>query len=292
MTSHSPAPTIQTPLQPNTGSRRWHGPGPLAVMLLALLTWACQLDPEASDGTQPATTSPEASCFEPAERRDPLCEPLGAAVVEASDAREQEVLGLAFSDCVETFEIADELCAKSEASEPAPCLDVLESKLSCFDLALAASSVAAGPDKDQLLDEVETCTTLTQSQLAACLDGNLAPRAVSCQPLEGHGVCDELIEAAGQAETEADRDHLLSSYEICIAYMGRAYSECAVGDCANVSDSSDVCQLFLDASYRVEGGRSADDLEDEYLACGKVFIELHRECSQSEPQASELGRGS
>ena len=259
---------------------RWLAPRWLmraTVVLLAVLTCGCQGELGSVDGAWPDGAL-VIQCFGPVERRNEVCGPLRIGVMEASDGKVQRGLERAYSDCVEVFDIAGQLCDKSAASQPSPCLDVLEDRLPCFDLPQSAMSEKEHKERDRLLRDFDECTDRTQSQVEACFDDNFEPGEASCDALEGHTICGELLDAADDAKAQADREHILTSYEICIAYVGQAYSECAVGECRAVSDTNGVCQLLLDATYRVESGKLRDRLEDDFVACAKEFIEIEREC--------------
>ncbi len=250
------------------------------VVLLAVLLGGCQVALGSERETEPEDFV--AVCFGPTERRDQVCEPLRIGIAEVDDSKVQDTLEQAFSDCVEAFDIADKLCDKSAASQP-PCLDALESTLSCFDRPWSDIAEEDPRERDQLLRAFDECTDQAQSQVQTCFDANVEPSEASCDALEGHTLCSDILDAADDAEAQADRDHLLASYDICINYISQAYSECAVGECQSVSASDGVCQLFLDAVYRSDD-KSQKDLEESFIACAKGFFEIERECVSPKSQ--------
>lgn len=266
---------------------RWSAPRwlmPATVVLLAVSTYACQGE-LGMDGTPPGAGL-AIPCIGRVEARDEACEPLRIAATEASDSRVQRGLNEAYSDCVEVFDITDQLCDNRLNNQPTSCLDVLHARLPCFDLPLSAMSVTDRKQKDQLLRDFDECTDRTQDQVEACFDANLEPGETSCDALEGHTICGELLDAADEAKAQADRDHLLTSYETCIAYLGQAYSACAIGECRAVSDTNGACELLLDAADRVDSGKLEDRIEDDFVACARGFFQVERACIGSEPKES------
>lgn len=251
------------------------------VALLAMLTYACQGELRIVEGALPSDTS-TTLCLETADRRDDTCEPLHIAARDASDSKVKDKLAQGYSDCVEVFDIADQLCDGSAVSQPAPCLDALNGKLACFELARTADSVKERKERDKLLREFDECTAQAQEQIEACFADNFEPSEASCNALEGYTICGELFAAADETKALGIRDYLFTSYEICVAHSSRAYSGCTLGQCQAISEGSDACQLLLDAADRVDNRKAEDELERESLACAREFLQVERECTGDE----------
>ena len=260
---------------PRFAAPRWL-PWALVAMLVAL-TWGCQ----GELGSGGRAIGPEGvvgiPCEGSAERRVEVCEPLRIAVTEAGDGKVRAGLNEAYSDCVEVFDIADQLCVESGDSEPAACLDALEGRMPCFEMARLAAEATERSQRDQLLDGFEACTEQTHEAVDVCLDSNLQPGDASCDLLAGHEICGELLEAARGAD-EADKDEILASYETCIGALSRGFSECSVGVCQEVVGGNKVCELLLDAGDRVDG-KQRDDLDEDFVACFRGFRQVERECT-------------